>query len=144
MKNLKYILVALLLLAFSCKKKEVDPEFRITLKNTTPTNLQEFQENVMVTIEYQHPEGFMGFSDPDYLSLEIHDSRLTNPDFYHLQPLSPPNQTISIQGKINVEIDSPFRFGNGNSETLTYSLRIQDNKSKWSNTVTTPIITVNK
>ena len=144
MKSLKYILVALLLLGFSCKKEEVDPEFRITLKNTTPTNLQEFQENVMVTIEYQHPEGFMGFSDPDYLSLEIHDSRLTNPDFYHLQPLSPPNQTISIQGKINVEIDSPFRFGNGNSETLTYSLRIQDNKSKWSNTVTTPIITVNK
>ena len=144
MKNLKYILVAFLLLTFSCKKEEVDPEFKITLKNTTPTNLQEFQENVMVTIKYQHPEGFVGFADPDYLSLEIHDSRLTNPDFYHLQPLSPPNQTISIQGKINVEIDSPFRFGNGNSETLTYSLRIQDNKKKWSNTVTTPIITVNK
>ncbi len=144
MRILTYILVAFLLLTFSCKKEEIEPEFKITLKNTTPTNLQEFQENVMVTIEYQHPEGFMGFSDPDYLSLEIHDSRLTNPDFYHLQPLSPPNQTISIQGEINVEIDSPFRFGNGNSETLTYSLRIQDNKSKWSNIVTTPIITVNK
>ena len=144
MRILKYILVAFLLLTFSCKKEKVEPEFKITLKNTTPINLQEFQENVMVTIEYQHPEGFMGFSDPDYLSLEIHDSRLTNPDFYHLQPLSPPNQTISIQGKINIEIDSPFRFGNGNSETLTYSLRIQDNNKKWSNTITTPIITVNK
>ena len=144
MKSLKYILVVLLLLAFSCKKEEVNPEFRITLKNTTPTNLQEFQENVMVTIEYQHPEGFMGFSDPDYLSLEIHDSRLPNPDFYHLQPLSPPNQTISIQGTINIEIDSPFRFGNGDSENLTYAIRVQDNKMKWSNTVTTPIITVNK
>jgi len=144
MRILKYILVAFLLLTFSCQKEEVEPEFKITLKNTTPTDLQEFQENVMVTIEYQHPEGFMGFSDPDYLSLEIHDSRLTNPDFYHLQPLSPPNQTISIQGEINVEIDSPFRFGNGNSETLTYSLRIQDNKKEWSNPVTTPIITVNK
>ena len=144
MRILKYILVAFLLLTFSCQKEEVEPEFKITLKNTTPINLQEFQENVMVTIEYQHPKGFMGFSDPDYLSLEIHDSRLTNPDFYHLQPLSPPNQTISIQGKINIEIDSPFRFGNGNSETLTYSLRIQDNNKKWSNTITTPIITVNK
>ena len=144
MRLLRYILVSCLLFSFSCKKEKVEPEFRISLKNTTPTNLQEFQENVMVTIEYQHPEGFMGFSDPDYLSLEIHDSRLSNPDFYHLQPLSPPNQTISIQGKINVEIDSPFRFGNGNSETLTYSLRIQDNKQKWSNTITTPIITVNK
>lgn len=144
MKKLTYILFACLLLTFSCKKDEAQPEFKIALKNTTPTNLQEFQENIMVIIEYQHPEGFMGFDDPDYLSLEIHDSRLSNPDFYHLQPLSPPNQTISIQGEINVEIDSPFLFGNGNSETLTYSLRIQDNKKKWSNTITTPIITVNK
>ena len=144
MKNLKYILLALLLLSLGCKKEEVEVEFKITLKNTIPTNLQEFQENVIVTLEYQHPEGFLGFSDPDYLSLEIHDGRLTNPDFYHLQPLSPPNQTISIQGTINIEIDSPFRFGNGNSETLTYAIRIQDNKMNWSNTVTTPIITVNK
>ena len=144
MRNLKYILLVFLLLTFSCKKEEIEPEFKITLKNTTPTNLQEFQENVMVTLEYQHPEGFLGFSDPDYLSLEIHDDRLSNPDFYHLQPLSPPNQTISIQGTINIEIDSPFRFGNGNSETLSYSIRIQDNKMKWSNTVTTPTITVNK
>ena len=144
MKNLKYILLALLLLSLGCKKEEVEVEFKITLKNTIPSNLQEFQENVMVTLEYQHPEGFMGFSDPDYLSLEIHDSRLSNPDFYHLQPLSPPNQTISIQGKINIEIDSPFCFGNGNSETLTYALRIQDNKKKWSNTIITPVITVNK
>ena len=86
----------------------------------------------------------MGFDEPDYLSLEIHDSRLTNPDYYHLQPLAPPNENISIQGEINLEIDAPFCFGNGNSETLTYSLRIQDNKKNWSNTITTPIITVNK
>ena len=133
-----------MLLSLGCKKEEAEVEFKITLKNTTPTNLQEFQENIMVMLEYQHPEGFVVFDDPDYLSLEIHDSRLTNPDFYHLQPLSPPNQTISIQGTINVEIDSPFRFGNGDSETLTYAIRIQDNKMKWSNAVTTPIITVNK
>ena len=144
MKNLKYILLALLLLSLGCKKEEAEVEFKITLKNTTPTNLQEFQENIMVTLEYQHPEGFVGFDDPDYLSLEIHDSRLPNPDFYHLQPLSPPNQTISIQGTINIEIDSPFRFGNGESESLTYEIRIQDNKMKWSNAVTTPMITVNK
>ena len=144
MKNLKYILLAFLLLSFGCKKEEMEVEFKITLKNTTPTNLQEFQENVIVTLEYQHQDGFVGFVDPDYLSIEIHDSRLPNPDFYHLQPLSPPNQTISIQGTINIEIDSPFRFGNGDSENLTYAIRVQDNKMKWSNTVTTPIITVNK
>ena len=125
-------------------QEEIQVEFKITLKNTSSTTLQEFQENVIVTLEYQHPEGFIGFADPDYLSLEIHDSRLDNPDYYHLFPVSPPNQTISIQGTIKVEIDSPFRFGNGNSEILTYSIRIQDNKMKWSNRVTTPIIIVNK
>ena len=144
MQNIKCILLIVVLLTFSCKKEDQFTEFRISLKNTTPTNLQEFQENVIVTISYQHPEGFLGFSDPDYLSLEIHDSRLTSPDYYHLQPLTPPNENISIQGEIDVEIDSPFRFGNGNSETLTYSLRIQDNKKNWSNTITTPTITVNK
>ena len=144
MQNIKYILLALLLIFSSCKKDEETPEFRISLINTTPISLQEFQENISVTISYQHPEGFMGFTNPDYLSLEIHDSRLTNPDYYHLQPLSPPDENISIQGEINVEIDAPFCFGNGSSETLTYSLRIQDNKKSWSNTITTPMITVNK
>ena len=142
MKKILFILLSISLIS-SCEKED-DSLFCLSLLSTSPTSMQEFQENIMVTLEYQHPEGFLGFDDPDYLSLEIHDSRLTNPDFYHLQPLSPPNQTISIQGTINVEIDSPFRFGNGDSETLTYDIRIQDNKMKWSNTVTTPIITVNK
>ena len=48
MRILKYILVAFLLLTFSCQKEEVEPEFKITLKNTTPTDLQEFQENVVL------------------------------------------------------------------------------------------------
>ena len=145
MIKLKYILLCTFLVIISgCKKEELLEEFIITLKDTSPNNLQEFQENVMVILEYEHPEGFVGFANPDYLSLEIHDSRLPNPDLYHLQPLSPPNHTISIKGKINIAIDAPFCFGNGNSETLTYSLRIQDNQMRWSNTVTTPTITVNK
>ena len=93
---------------------------------------------------YEYSLNLLFDTNPDYLSLEIHDSRLTNPDYYHLQPLSPPDENISIQGEINVEIDAPFCFGNGSSETLTYSLRIQDNKKSWSNTITTPMITVNK
>ena len=67
MRTLKYLLLAFLLLSFGCKKEEAEVEFKITLKNTTPTNLQEFQENIIVTLEYQHPEGFLGFEDPDYL-----------------------------------------------------------------------------
>ena len=140
----KTLFIALILFSiFSCKEKD-ETIFNITLINTSPLSIQEFQENINVEIEYEHSKGFMGFYDPDYLSLEVKDSRLNNPDYYHLIPLNPPNNELSIQGVINLEIDAPFILGNGNSETLTYSLRIQDNKKNWSNTITTPMITVNK
>ena len=86
----------------------------------------------------------MGFSDPDYLSLEVKDSRLSNPDYYHLFPLSPPQSDVSISGEILIEVDAPFIFGNGNTETLTFTIAIQDKDKNWSNKVTTDLITVNK
>jgi len=144
MNRIKYIIMLFILITYSCKKEIDDIEFRIKIINTNPLILQEFQENIEVRIEYSHPEGYIGFADPDHLSIEVHDSRLPSPDLYHLQPLSPPNQSLSIQGVVNIEIDSPFRFGNGNSETLSYNIRILDKNSRWSNTVTTPMITVNE
>ena len=39
--------------------------------------IQEFQENIVVEIEFEHSQGFMGFYDPDYLSLEVKDHLLT-------------------------------------------------------------------
>ena len=76
--------------------------------------------------------------------VEIKDSRLFNADYYHLIPVSPPNEVISVQGELLLEIDAPFVFGNGVSETLTYDIRIQDINKQWSNKVTTSLITVSK
>ena len=144
MNGIKYIILLFILITYSCKKEIDEIEFRIKIINTSPLILQEFQENIEVRVEYSHPEGYIGFADPDLLSIEVHDSRLPNPDLYHLQPLSPPNMGLSIQGVVNIEIDSPFRFGNGNSENLSYNIRIQDKNNKWSNTVSTPMITINE
>ena len=132
----------LLLLILSCNKDD-DLVFHLTLISTSPTELNEFQENLIVEIEYEHSEGFIGFYDPDYLSVEVKDSRLRNADFYHLIPLNPPDNQLSIRGSINLEIDSPFLLGSGNLETLFYTIRIQDRKGEWSNEITTPMITVN-
>ena len=35
--------------------------FHLDLISTTPTELNEFQENLIVEIEYEHSEGFIGF-----------------------------------------------------------------------------------
>lgn len=140
----KTLFIALILFSiFSCKEKD-ETIFNITLINTSPLSIQEFQENINVEIEYEHSKGFMGFYDPDYLSLEVKDSRLNNPDYYHLIPLNPPNNELSIQGVINLEIDAPFILGNGNSETLFFTIRIQDREGNWSNEISTPLIYVNE
>ncbi len=141
---IKKILYISLFLIFSSCKKQDETSFIISLKDTNPTVISEFQQNIIATLIYEHPDGFVGFSDPDRLSLEIKDSRLESPDFYHLIPVYPPNHTLSITGEILIEIDSPFIFGNGNSETLTFTIRIQDKNNHWSNSVTTPLITVNE
>ena len=143
MKKLFFI-SSILLIFSSCSKEEDQVIFNINLLNTFPTEIIEFQENIYVRIYYQHPDGFIGFSDPDYLSLEVKDSRLSQADYYHIIPVTPPENSLSITGELLVEIDSPFLFGNGIMELVNFTIRIQDQNLNWSNSVITPNITVNK
>jgi hypothetical protein len=143
---MKKIVLLLLIVSFftNCKKADVENKFSISLIEISPSEIIEFEENINVKISYSHAKGFIGFSDPDYLSLEIKDSRLSNADYYHLIPLNPLQSEVSITGEIDVEVDAPFIFGNGNTETLTFTIRIQDKDKNWSNKITTSLITVNK
>ena len=139
-----YIFLFSLIIFSSCSKDEDEVIFNISLINTYPTEIVEFQENIYVRLFYQHPEGFIGFSDPDYLSLEVKDSRLTQADYYHIIPVTPPDNSLSVTGELLVEIDSPFLFGNGSLEIVNFTIRIQDQNLNWSNSITTPNIIVNK
>ncbi len=132
------------LIVSSCSKDEDEVVFSIGLINTYPIEIVEFQENIYVRISYEHPEGFIGFYDPDYLSLEVKDSRLSQADYYHIIPVTPPDNSISVTGELLIEIDSPFLFGNGLVELVNFTIRIQDQNLNWSNSVKTPTITVNK
>ena len=143
MKKLFFI-SSILLIFSSCSKEEDQVIFNINLLNTFPSEIIEFQENIYVRIYYQHPDGFIGFSDPDYLSLEVKDSRLSQADYYHIIPVTPPENSLSITGELLVEIDSPFLFGNGIMELVNFTIRIQDRNLNWSNSIITPNITVNK
>ena len=143
MKKLFFI-SSILLIFLSCSKEEDQVIFNINLLNTFPTEIIEFQENIYVRIYYQHPDGFIGFSDPDYLSLEVKDSRLSQADYYHIIPVTLPENSLSITGELLVEIDSPFLFGNGIMELVNFTIRIQDQNLNWSNSIITPNITVNK
>ena len=140
----KIFFVSLLVFIISSCKKEDDSLFNISELSTSPISLQEIQENIIVEIEYEHSKGFMGFYDPDYLSLEVKDSRLSNADYYHLIPLNPPDNELGIKGIIKLEIDAPFILGSGNLETLFFTIRIQDREEEWSNDISTPLISVSR
>ena len=139
-----YLLIFISVFFSSCTKDDNQDNFNLGLIEVFPLSIVEFQENIYVRLSYEHPEGFLGFSDPDYLSLEVKDSRLSLPDYYHVIPITPPNNNLSVTGELLVEIDSPFLFGNGNTELVNFSIRIQDQNLSWSNTITTPNISVNR
>ena len=144
MRSIFYFLIFVSVFFSSCSKDDDPVNFNLGLIEVFPLNIIEFQENIYVRLSYEHPEGFLGFSDPDYLSLEVKDSRLSLPDYYHIIPITPPNNNLSVTGELLVEIDSPFLFGNGNTELVNFSIRIQDQNLSWSNTITTPNISVNR
>ena len=139
-----YVFFFIILLLASCSKDDDNVVFEINLIDTYPLEIVEFQENIYVKLYYQHPEGYLGFSDPDYLSLEVKDSRLSQADYYHVIPLTPPNNSLSVTGELLVEIDSPFVFGNGLMELVNFTIKIQDQNLVWSNEIITPNISVNK
>ena len=144
MRSIFYLLIFVFVFLSSCSKDDEQENFNLVLIEAFPLSIIEFQENIYVRLSYEHPEGFLGFSDPDYLSLEVKDSRLSQPDYYHVIPITPPNNNLSVTGELLVEIDSPFLFGNGNTELVNFSIRIQDQNLSWSNTITTPNISVNR
>ena len=144
MRSIFYLLIFVSVFFSSCSKDDDPVNFNLGLIEVFPLNIIEFQENIYVRLSYEHPEGYLGFSDPDYLSLEVKDSRLFQADYYHVIPITPPNNNLSVTGELLVEIDSPFLFGNGNIELVNFSIRIQDQNLSWSNTITTPNISVNR
>jgi hypothetical protein len=144
MRTIFYLLIFVSVFFSSCTKDNNHDNFNLELIEVFPLSIIEFQENIYVRLSYEHPEGFLGFSDPDYLSLEVKDSRLSQADYFHVIPITPPNNNLSVTGELLVEIDSPFLFGNGNTELVNFSIRIQDQNLSWSNTITTPNISVNR
>ena len=141
----KKLILIVPLLFFGCKKEDLREDMDapyISIKRITPTEVQEFNESVLLEIAYEDGNGDLGFHDPDVLSLSVQDSRLDTPDFYHIPPLAPDGEEIYIKGTFNIYLNTTFLIGVGSSEKLRYTVRIKDRAENWSNTVTSEEITV--
>lgn len=140
------VLVSLPLLLISCNKEEDEQ-----VQNTAPTisiaslstdSVKEFVDSVIVEISYQDAQGNLGSIDPDVNDLEVKDSRLSQPDFYHVKPLAPEGYTLNISGKLRIRLSTLFLLGIGDQETATFTIRLRDQSGEWSAPVTTDPITI--
>lgn len=143
---IQVLLISLPLLLNSCKKEEDDQ-----VQNTAPTisiaslstdSVKEFVDSVIVEISYQDAQGNLGSVDPDVNDLEVKDSRLSQPDFYHVKPLAPEGFTLNISGKLRIRLSTLFLLGIGDQETATFTIRLRDQSGEWSAPVTSDPITI--
>jgi hypothetical protein len=130
----------------SCKKevKESGPFApAIGLLSISPDTVVEFRDSVVIVLQYEDRDGDLGSPDPDEIVLEVLDSRLSTPDGYHVKPLSPPGFDITIQGTLQVTLNTLFILGNADNETTTFRIRMFDQKRNVSNeVVSSPIVIV--
>ncbi len=146
MKRLLLGLICVSLLCSACKEDEGPLELApvLRIESVSPTTVRQFKDSITLVIFYEDLDGDLGSEDPDENVLSVKDSRLDIPDFYHVKPLAPVGTTVPIQGTLVVKLRSAFLLGNGNSEQLTFTVRIQDRAGNFSQAVDSPTLTVVK
>lgn len=143
----KYLYLLPILFVVSCAQKEdkitPDPKPILKILSLSPSSVQEFQP-VTLTLEITDGDGDIGEDNPDNKTLSIKDSRLPEADTYHVQPLAPPDTKVAIKAPLKIEIPNLFLFGNGNSEQVSFTIKIKDRSGNWSNEVSSAAITINR
>ena len=143
--NILYIAVIISLLFPSCKEQIVsngDPIPNIQFISISSTKLKQFSDSLVVTLKYKDGDGDLGDVSADTLSIYVRDSRLSKPDYYHLFPLSPINNKLSIDGLLNIKIKNIFLLSTSPSETTKFEIKLKDRAKNWSNTIFTPNIEI--
>lgn len=141
------ILLALATLSAACQKEgENVLSFTpfIELESVNKEIIKEFEDSVIIYVNFEDGDGDLGRQDPDSNSLYIKDSRLANAEYYHIPPITPEDENLQTIGKFRIFIPTLFILGSGNTENVTISVRVKDQSGKWSNEITTPQFTITK
>ena len=133
---------ALMCLA-SCEQKNLEdspvpPVVSILL--ISPDTIKQFQDSVIVILRYEDMNGDLGNPDADVGVVEIKDSRLAQPDWYHVQPLAPLDVNIKIEGTLRIKLNSVFLLGNGSIEPVRFAIRMKDRAGNFSAAVQSEIL----
>lgn len=144
---LKINTLLIVVLIASCKYDDQyvgDPTPIISNISVNNTQFKQFLDTVVIGFDYTDGDGDLGFLSADSLSIEVKDIRFSQPDYYHLPPMSPEGAKIRIKGRLVVTMKNVFLLGSANTESTKFQIRIKDRSQKWSNLLLSKSIIINK
>ncbi|MBL7935249.1 MAG: hypothetical protein JNM51_05505 [Bacteroidia bacterium] len=149
---LKSIIYSFVLIVFiqttSCKKKKTtvnkDGIPTIEFVSISPGTVTEFQDPITIRFSYIDYNGDIGENDPNKTNLMLRDNRNGVEYKMRIKQLAPSGSSIIIKGNLEVQLNNTLITNNSNSESVSYTLKIQDRAGNWSNEINTTAITVTK
>lgn len=115
---------------------------KIELLGISSDTIVEFDDVLVISIQYSDGDGDIGFEDPDINSIFVRDARLEEYDGFYIGPVAPPDQEIPVTGTLNIEFPALFLFGTGASENTRFYVYLVDRAGNESNEVITPTVTI--
>jgi len=141
MKNIIYLLSILLL--FSCEKEQMISDTPIIeFKSISPTTVQEYSDDIIITISYSDGNGDLGENNPDIHNLFVEDNRNGIVYQFRIPHLAPDNNSISLEGDFNITINGSGITDESSSQQVNYTIYVTDRAGNKSNTITTSTITI--
>ena len=138
------LLIVLAVAVQSCADDEGSDLPEISNLTVTPSDVEEFSDSVLISFDYADRNGDLGHPDPNVTTLTVKDSRLEYADLYHVQPLSPPDTEVKIQGRLTVKLNSLFVLGNSSTEKLQFSVQLRDMAGNMSNLLVSDTVMVTR
>ncbi|MEM7367939.1 MAG: hypothetical protein AAF587_05015 [Bacteroidota bacterium] len=142
-----FLLIGILLLVSSACKDPIaqiiPPIPEIELLNTTPTNVIEYQDEIVFTIEYTDGDGDLGTNDDTRRNVFIKDSRIDNIHEFRLQQLAPDGAEVPITGTFELTLPYTILTAGTTQETVSFEIHVVDEAGNESNVVTSPEIQIN-
>ena len=143
-KNIFYGLLFLSLASCKDDESEFSNTPHLEFVSITPASITEFQEEVTLVIKYKDGDGDLGENDPDVKNLFITDQRNNVEYTYRVPQLSPNGSNISIEGNLEIDLNSLSVVGLTSSETAIFSIYAIDRSGNKSNTINSSPITISK
>jgi hypothetical protein len=141
MKNIIYLSAIVLL--FSCEKEQVISDTPIIeFKSISPATVQEYSDDIIITISYSDGDGDLGENNPDIHNLFVEDNRNGIVYQFRIPHLAPDNNSIAIEGDFNITINGSGITDESSSQQVNYAIYVTDRAGNKSNTIITSSITI--